>query len=179
MSAAGPGRRRAAFLLPAALCLQLAAAAAAGADSEWEIARGPGAAGAAARLREAEAAPAALDTAFGKFLVLRCADGRIEAAVQWGHFGALGYAGPGSAAAVTVRFDSGPEETRRWRKSPDRNMTIPPDPEAFARRLAAHRRLEVRGPELDGGAFIADFDLRDAGPVVREAAARCAGAAGG
>lgn len=177
MSAAGPGRRRAAFLFPVALCLQLGAASAGGgADSEWEIARGLGAAGAAARLREAEAVPGARDTAFGKFLVLRCAGGRIEAAVQWGHFGALGYAGPGSAAAVTVRFDSGPEETRRWRKSPDRNMTIPPDPEAFARRLAEHRRLAVRGPELDGGAFIADFDLRGAGPVVREAAARCAGA---
>lgn len=159
-----------------ALCLPSAAAPAEAAP-EWEIADGPGPV--AARLRAEDAAPGALDTAFGKFLVLRCAGGRAEAAVQWGHFGALGYAGPGSAAAVTVRFDSGPEETRRWRKSPDRNVTIPPAPEAFARRLAAHRRLAVRGPELDGGAFIADFDLRGAGPVVREAAARCAGAAGG
>ena len=174
-------RRGAALLFASALCLQLGAAPAApadggGADSEWEIARSPGE---AARLREAGAAPGALETAFGKFLVLRCAGGRVEAAIQWGHFGSLGYAGPGSAVSVTVRFDSGPEEAGAWRKSRDHNMSIPPDPEAFARRLAAHRRLAARGPELDGGAFIADFDLRGAGPVVREAVARCAGAAGG
>lgn len=177
MSAAGPGRRRAVLLFPAALCLQLGAAFAGGggADSEWEVARGPDAAGAAARLREAGAAPGPLDTAFGKFLVLRCAGGRVEAAIQWGRFGALGYAGPESAVAVTVRFDAGPEETRAWRKSPDRNMTIPPDPKAFALRVTRHRRLAVRGPELDGGAFIADFDLRGAGSVLRETAARCAG----
>lgn len=172
-------RLRAAPLIAAAavgpaLCLSSSAAPADEAP-EWEIADGSGPI--AARLRAAGAAPGPLDAAFGKFLVLRCAGGGVEAAVQWGHFGALGYAEPGSSSvAVTVRFDSGPEDTRAWRKSPDRNVSIPPDPEAFARRLAAHRCLAARGPELDGGAFIADFDLRGAGPAVREAAARCAGA---
>lgn len=174
-------RLRAAPLIAAAavgpaLCFPLAAASTEEAP-EWEIADGSGPV--TARLRAAGAAPGPPDTAFGKFLVLRCAGGGVEAAVQWGHFGALGYAEPGSSSvAVTVRFDAGPEETHAWRKSPDRNMTIPPDPEAFARRLAAHRRLAVRGPELDGGAFIADFDLRGAGPVLREAGARCAAVPG-
>ena len=149
--------------LPAAICFLLAAPPpAAGGD-------------AGVRLPEVGAAGGPLESVYGKFLVVRCGEAGPEAWVRWGHFGALGYSrSAGSDADVTLRFDSGPRETRVWRRSPDRNMTLASRPGEFARRAARHRTLTVRGPAVVGGQLIAAFDLAAARPALREIVGVCA-----
>ena len=158
--AAGMGWRS---VLPAALCFVFAAPPLAAAD------------GAGVRLREAGAAAGPLESVYGKSLVVRCGQGGIEAWVQWGHFGALGYSrSAGSDADVTLRFDSGPREAGVWRRSPDRNVTLSSRPGEFARRAVRHRTLTVRGPAVVGGALIATFDLAAARPALRDLIGSCA-----
>ena len=111
---------------------------------------------------------------YGKSLVVRCRERKLDAYIKWGEIGALGFSLQNEPAEVVVRFDSKEPETEKWPISTNYNATFTPQPAEFIGLLSQHKMLAARTYAKSGGSLTGVFDLSASKPVMREIKEACA-----